>query len=172
MVYRHIRWYFSYIVTGHSHPESKFLPAVGHLRHGQLGFFIVLSLPRHIFGRPKTSLTSLPSKVHPDMVRDHPISDLSTSNPAPSVTHTTSCATMELKDTCTTCSVYNHKSDIIGRFSGVQRLDHVIGKFLHKVIPCQSTSPFSWQNGGKLVMRGLIPPKNFSSALLLWLWKT
>ena len=47
------QWYFSYIVTGHSRPDSKFWPASWHPRFGQLGFYSVPSIPWHGFRYPQ-----------------------------------------------------------------------------------------------------------------------
>ena len=59
----HIQQYFSYIVTGHSHSDSKFWPAAWHQCHGQLRFFSVPSLPWHGSGCLKTSSTSFTQKL-------------------------------------------------------------------------------------------------------------
>ena len=43
-------------------PVSKFWPAAGHPRHGQLGVFSVPNLPRHGHRDVRMSFTSLPSE--------------------------------------------------------------------------------------------------------------
>ena len=73
--------YFSYIVMGQS-PRLQIWPAAGHLRYGQLWFFSMPSVPRHVSGSPKTSLTSLLSEVHWFANSKTRTSDLTITSPA------------------------------------------------------------------------------------------